>query len=200
MDIEQIKEYLRGDIKKSIVNDVFPCLNLDREESGHFAVPRLVLCYADFLGYLYTNVSLSKSAVKFIRDCFGEINSDYKKYGGLLYFAYRHGTVHEYEPKTIEMSNGQIIKWIIGKERTFFWEVDGNYYTHLKPKNSRFPISIKCLYDDLLKSIEVFIHKIESNSDLVTNFNLALTEIRTPKKQAEVKKKAYILSSDFSGF
>jgi hypothetical protein len=53
MDLTAIVNYLNDDLKKSVENDVYPCLNLGHDEGGYFGVPRLVLSYVDYLAALY---------------------------------------------------------------------------------------------------------------------------------------------------
>ncbi|MCL0082704.1 hypothetical protein M1O14_03225 [Dehalococcoidia bacterium] len=53
MTHDGVIEYLTDDLQKSIRMDVYPAIQIGNGEGGYFAVPRLVLCYVDFLGALY---------------------------------------------------------------------------------------------------------------------------------------------------
>ncbi|MDQ6864309.1 MAG: hypothetical protein M3044_10840 [Thermoproteota archaeon] len=93
MDDSKIVKYLIDDLKKSVENDVKPCLI---NEGGYFAVPRLVLSYVDYLGVLYhgydgrkngSNRRILSQAVyakEFLKNIFGYIDSNYGLYGELL--------------------------------------------------------------------------------------------------------------------
>src|SRR5918995_5366385 len=97
MDVTKVVDYLNNDLKVSIVNDVKPCLNLNRDEGGYFAIPRLVLSYVDYLGALYNGYTglrdkrtnrrifaTNKYAKIFLDKIIGRIDPNYSKYGGLL--------------------------------------------------------------------------------------------------------------------
>jgi len=46
--------YLHANLKPSIQNDVYPVIQANKTEGGYFAVPRLIFCYIDYLGALYS--------------------------------------------------------------------------------------------------------------------------------------------------
>ena len=53
MDTSKIVNYLTKDLRKSVENDVYPCLSLGYDQGGFFVVPQLVLSYVDYLAALY---------------------------------------------------------------------------------------------------------------------------------------------------
>lgn len=119
MNIQDIEKYLRQDIKRSIQNDVLPLVASSSvpRDGGLFAAPRLIFAYVDYLGYLYKGKSLSESAVAFLRDYWGRLDKRYSEVGGLLYHIYRHGTIHEYEPKIIQLNDGTRVVWLVWKNK-----------------------------------------------------------------------------------
>jgi hypothetical protein len=177
----EIEEYLGHDLKVSIINDIKPCL---LGEGGYFSVPRLVLSYVDYLGALfhgYKHPEQTKQrlfakhtyAKRFLKYIFGLLDSNYCYYGDLLWEIYRNGTVHLYEPLTLQNS-GQRITWVTYKgerENAFLpvpYEVE---VTHLVPLYFRNhiwiqPISIDCLYLDLVSAIDLLAEIISKDSNL----------------------------------
>ena len=172
MDISKICEYLEYDLKKSIINDVKPIIQPNQQDGGYFGVPRLVLCYVDYLGALYEGyhgetdrtgrkvIAKSKHAKNFIKDVLGKVDPLYEKYGDFLYEMYRHGTVHIYQPKTfINSQTKETLSWVTYKgSRNADTQKYGEVY-HMQPKKMDnttqwiLPISITCLFDDLVASI-----------------------------------------------
>lgn len=185
MTLPKIKEYLQGDLKQSIKNDIRPIIQPDREEGGYFGVARLVLSYIDFLGALYCGyeretdskgprkIAQSSKAIRFIKDVLCSVDSLYGRNADLLYNMYRHGTVHLYEPKKLKCGRRKL-RWLLYKGQREDWvfadgpvlkvrhmeatKVDGNSYW--------LPVSITCLYDDLLASIDHFCRRLEREAAL----------------------------------
>lgn len=200
MTLEEISEYLLGDLTNSVINDVSPCLSLHSKDGGYFAVPRLVLGYIDYLGNLYGTKHKS-----FLKKIFGIIDPNYKKYGDILWEIYRNGLTHSYQPKTLE-NEDQKISWLTYKEmgirlnlrRPIHYkrtsEIIQDHYrlsvTHLLPQKMHDyiwiqPISIVCLYGDLLAAIEKYEYLIAQYPKLAENFRNAANELLRPIKTKE---------------
>jgi len=129
MDINKILDYLTGDLQRSVINDVQPCLNLGRDEGGYFGVPRLVLSYVDYLGALYNGYNgkrerktgrrlftNSEYAKIFLNDIFGQVDPNYITYGAMLWEIHRNGTIYLYSPKILkDVRSNRTIGWIAHK-------------------------------------------------------------------------------------
>jgi hypothetical protein len=196
MTSADIEDYLKNDLKKSTINDIKPCLSGD---GGYFGVPKLVLSYVDYLGALfhgYKHPEQTKRrlfarhtyAKRFLKYVFGLIDPNYCHYGELLWEIYRNGTVHLYEPLTLQNS-GQRITWVIykGKRENAFlpapYEVE---VSHLVPHNHRNhtwiqPISINCLYEDLQSSIDLLAIMISKDQNLSLIFRHTANALQEPK-------------------
>jgi hypothetical protein len=188
MDISKICDYLGYDLKKSIVNDVKPVIQPEQMEGGYFGVTRLVLCYIDYLGALYEGyhgetdrkgrkvIAKSKYAMNFIKNVLGKIDPLYEKYGDLLYEMYRHGAVHLYQPKTFtNIQTKETLNWVTYKGSRIAYTKDYGEIQHMQPKkmdNAQWilPVSIICLYDDLIASIDHFIKMLKADNNLVKNW------------------------------
>jgi len=205
MTLAEILMYLTGDLKVSIINDIGPCLSLGYDEGGYFAAPRLVLSYVDYLGALYHGYegkSDSKNrrifadpkyAKNFLSNVFGRKDDGYKKYGDLLWEIYRNGTIHLYSPKSLkDIASKRTVGWLIHKlERkaqlrdTFN---EGMYFTatHLKPYDHgngtwTQPISIKCMYEDLIYAIDRFAQIISTDHNLESKFRSTSDALSIPE-------------------
>jgi len=189
MNISEICDYLEYDLKKSIINDVQPVIQPSQQEGGYFGVPRLVLCYVDYLSALYEGyhgetdrkgrkvIAKSKYAKNFIKKVLSKVNPLYAKYGDFLYEMYRNGTVHLYQPKTfINMQTREMLSWVIYKGSRNADTQEYGRVCHMQPQKRDntarwiLPISINCLFDDLVASIDNFKEMLRANSNLVTKW------------------------------
>lgn len=190
MTLAGIGDYLKGDLTASIRNDIGPMIRPDRPEGGYFGVCRMVLCYVDYLGALYQGyqgkkdkksgrliIAESSKAKSFLKEVFCEIDPSYRERAELLYETYRHGTVHLYQPKVLE-DNGRRLEWLVYKGDRESWVYVGSRaikVRHLQPLEFEpstwlFPISIVCLYSDLIKAIDVYQRKLGEDPALVDRF------------------------------
>ncbi len=169
-----------NDLVTSINADVSPIIQPTKSEGGYFGVPRMVLCYIDFLGLLLSGWSgrknkktgnkedfaTSKKAKTYIKKVLSQVDELYGENGDLFYDMYRHGTVHIYSPKKMASRTEQnkTIEWLIYKgdrEQWDYYENRSVKFRHLKIiewEKDRFmlPISIFVLYKDLLVSIDLY--------------------------------------------
>jgi len=198
MTSAQIRKYLINDLKVSLANDVKPTVRPRSMEGGYFSVPRLVLSYVDFLGALYNGyngkivrgrriLARASYAKRFLKEVFGRIDVNYRIYGDLLWEVYRNGTVHLYEP--MKLSNrGQVIGWMVYKgarRKLLPIGQKPRYVVHLVPfKMGKFwvqPVSITCLYKDLIRAVEEYSKMIGRSSKLRVNFRQAANALKIPE-------------------
>ena len=90
-------------VRTSIVRDVkdvaiYHSRHYKGKSAGFFSIPRQVFCYVDYLGFVAFGGDSTTRAVGFIEKYFPK---NYKDFAELLYSMWRHGTVHEYEPKSL---------------------------------------------------------------------------------------------------
>jgi len=200
MSLNEIREYLQRNLKESIRNDIWPIVQAGVPEGGYFGVPRSVLSYVDFLGALYAGYSGEKDrsgrrkiatpdkAVRFIREILKEVDDLYARNGVLLYEMYRHGTVHRYEPHQLRRSDGRVLSWLPYKGSREDWVnvPHALKVRHLQPvsrgENSDWlPVSITCLYDDLVLALDVFWEKLQRDPKLVANWHSASAALCEPE-------------------
>ncbi len=203
MSLQEIRDYLEDDLKASIRNDIGPVVQ-PRPEGGYFAVPRSVLSYVDFLGALYggyggdtdrsgrRRIATSEKAIRFIKDVMGEVDELYQRNGVLLYEMFRHGTVHLYRPHELRRSDGRVLSWLAYKGPREHWVnvPRALKVRHLQPvrrngNSDWLPVSITCLYDDLLLAVDVFWRKLQSDPHLVANWHSASVALCEPEPTNE---------------
>ena len=165
---QYIDKHLENDVLTAIKNDLIVVLEFhERQQSGGFhSIPREVFCYIDYVATLCYGSASSKNATQFIEQYLGKIDSRYEQYGKLLYEMWRHGTVHEFDPKILKHSTE---KYYIG------WQTNndsppGNRECHLEcfkvtEKNDRYLLNINLfqLVDHLVEAIRAFIDEIRAN-------------------------------------
>jgi hypothetical protein len=205
MALSDIIIYLQADLDVSIQNDVYPVIQAEKRDGGYFAVPRLVMCYVDFIGALYSgfsagtnpnNIATTAKAVKYIDEVMSLVDPLYRQNGKLLVEIYRHGTVHLYSPISLKRnSDNRILQWEVYKgtrrEMLIAGTVAAKWVTHMDiyhydANNDVLPISINCLYEDLRQSIDEYCNLLqhEHASGLTTlkdNFVSAANQIVASK-------------------
>lgn len=216
MTKQEIVDYLRTDMKTIVEDDIKPCLLIGVPRGGYFSVPKLVLSCVDYLGALHSgwktteifndsrpNFTATKKAVGYLESVLGQVFSEYRVRGRLLWEIYRHGTVHLNQPKALQNAT-KTISWYIfkgdWKERTIVGSVPTGIgssvlmpVTHLVPMPITglpnewiLPICTTCLYEDLLASLDVYATMIqkETTPTLENNFRSAVDEMVKPEQTA----------------
>jgi hypothetical protein len=175
MNLTDIIIYLQTDLDASVQNDVYPVLQADRVPGGYFGTPRLVMCYLDFLGALYSgfragenpnSIATTAKAIRYIQEVMFLVDPAYRQNGRLLVEVYRHGTVHLYAPCSLQRSSdNRILQWEVYKgtrrEMLAAGTVSAKWVKHMEIYNHNastdvLPISIICLYEDLRQSIDEY--------------------------------------------
>jgi hypothetical protein len=135
---------------------------------------------------------------RFLQDVFVSIDPNYNKYGALLWEIYRNGPVHQYSPKILkDRKSHRTIGWISHKgERTYRLGDPYNFQAeHLVPHdhgNGRWsqPISILCLYEDLLSAIDKYILLIQdSRNGLESRFRKTADALTDPDEVNAVEQR-----------
>jgi len=181
---EDASEYLIN-LRNTIVNDIQPLLKT--EGAAPFAISREVLCYIDHLSHLYTGrTEVGKRFSIFLNDVASKVDGNYRSRSEEIYRMYRNGTVHEFEPKTLENNKGDLLYWLCYKgERIENLKIEGIEYqvTHLIPcgGNGRYwlPVSTKCFIEDLIEFINLFINS-GPKDERKTLWNRAAMELNNP--------------------
>lgn len=155
------------------------------DRGGFFSITRQVFSYIDYLGALAGDgQNTTKSAVAYMEKYFSLANPAYTGTCCLLFFMWRHGTVHEYDPKVVVSHvHGFHLRW--GANNTSEAE---NRKWHLKclcrasePNTYHWFINLFELVDDLKKSVNHFVIELKSNQ-----MQLERAEQNLSKLSAEV--------------
>jgi hypothetical protein len=181
------------DILNSIDDDLLLALKAHENENtgGYFSIPRQVFCYIDYLGALMNDGrNSSENAISFMDKYFEKVNPKYSKKNNVIYNMWRHGTVHEYDPKVFKStSKGFRLGWASNnssKEENRKWHLSC-FCVQGKPFLFDISINLFELVYDLKKSIRLFIKDIEFNRSF-------LIEIKT--NYEKMKKEKELDSSD----
>ncbi len=196
--MDKFEEHLQ-EIKFFVNNDFQNAINCFEEKSrtnnnqaGCYSLIRIIFPLIDHTaqlvgGSLYKTSRLLKG---YICDYMGKINKRYKISAGLLVYMYRHGLLHQLQPKRIVYEN-MFVDWIL-----YYREED---YCHLDCKkesdrNIRLYFDIEQFANDFLISLDIYEGKLKIDKNLRDNFSKAL------KEQEDVnsyKKKDWLKCDDF---
>jgi hypothetical protein len=172
---KDVVEYLKGDFTLALRADIVAILRFHKmlDFGGDLSIPRQVFCYIDYLGSLCYGPgprNNTRHAIKFIENYFGEIDERYKKFGELMYNMWRHGTVHEFDPKRyIHSSRKYRMGWRSSKSsdqkernrhlKCFMMEVQQDNC----PDSYVISINLFELVDHLKQALRKFIEILEGN-------------------------------------
>lgn len=174
-------------LRQSIFDDVKNVLKYHEETDvgGYHGIPRQVFCYVDHLGKIVYGKGGTEEAIHFINDYFPE---KYKDKSELIYEMWRHGTVHSYEPKTIEKDD-KVLTWLSNissnkiERNSHLWvlkrpEQKGHNIFYLK-------INVNQLVDDLIVSLDRLANELKKSSDKA---GIVRENIRVHMKNTKLNK------------
>ena len=161
--------------------------------------------HIDLLGRLYagetSNKNTTKNAVMFMRKYFGRVDERYKEVSGLLYHALRHGYVHVFTPKRIELKNGEVLD---------FSFVSGGKAQHLElktmeeielPENvkiHRWLVNVAKLYEDFIIAVDKYADDIVQHQEVSDTFWQSFKSRRIEDTEEGLRnRKGSNLDSDF---
>lgn len=214
MSLSQIKSFLESEVKDQIFLEIAPILHIGKAAGGYFGVTRQILCFFDFLGAVYCGydgtstykngakkIALPQKTLKFIEEVLVKIDPKYAENGKYLYAMYRHGLVHLYQPRTVKLGDGNVLNWAAykgGRESKIPFQSDGGSIElnvrHLEiaeADGSKFlPVSINCLYADLLTAIDKYWELLEGSggADLLKNWISTANAVSEPEESSVVEE------------
>jgi len=194
-------DYLKDHVRVSIINDVrdialYHSRHYKGKQAGFFGVPRQVFCYIDYLGYVaYGGKNKNTiNAVNFIEEFFPGI---YKDYAGLLYSMWRHGTVHQYEPKsyfaTFENSREMVVsvRWLSCNDSKQENRKEHMKFYSMENRNRDIILVINTcqLVDDLILALDKFIEKLKNSKNSLIQFEDRIDECGGIRSFVEIENK-----------
>lgn len=178
---------LDSDLRGSIIKDVknialYHSRQYKGIEAGFFSVPRQVFCYIDHLGFIaFGWKSPTQGAEDFIKTYF-PIN--YHPYAELLYSMWRHGTVHEYGPKSYYLDLNEkkprtiSIRWLANNSGSKAHRKENlKFYYKDTVDNIYLVVNICQLVDDLIYALDSFIRKLKSDKSYKKSCENRLKEV-----------------------
>ena len=198
-------EYLESHIKTPL-KDKFTllCDKYGLQEECIDITLLLIFIHIDLLGYLYKGKSVQANAVNFMRDYLGRVDNRYKEVSGLLYYALRHGYIHLFTPKRLQLRNGMILDFSFVSFSTSQEHLSLTKREEIESEGRveicRLLVNVTQLYEDLLVAIDKYAEDIKKIQDLSDTFWEAFETRRKPEKakEKELLNKPYIQDSDFS--
>ena len=175
-------------LKNTVSKDIRPLLSVP--DNAPFAICREVFSYVDHLGHLYSGrpqQQVGERSKDFLRHVMSVIDQNYGKRANEIYQMFRCGTVHEFEPKTLENRSGQTLTWLCyagPRQHTIMIHSKAVSVTHLEPvpgltaTQYSLPVSTECLVKDLETSIDKF-GQAGPDNERVTLWNRAARELST---------------------
>lgn len=160
---DQIKNYLVNNIKQSIINDVGGALigwSSQIHQNGHiagfYAIPRMLFPEIDGLGsYITGNPHATGLNIKtYLSEIMGIKRPRYKDVAAFMVFVYRHGLLHQHEPKWFSYRNKVVgLQFTIGNQNNPREIQAGN---HLVFVDNVLMLDANTFYYDLVDSIDDF--------------------------------------------
>lgn len=201
---DQIRNYLINHIKQSIINDVGGALigwssqiHQKGMTAGFYAVPRMIFPEIDGLGSFITGNphSTGLNIKTYLADVMGAKNPHYKKMAAFMVFVYRHGLLHQHEPK-----------WFSYKKRVFGLQFTiGNQNNpreiqasnHLVLTDKVLNLDANTFYYDVIESIDGFAEDVVSKYRNTFEKSIKL-QAKPLTKTELLKKNTYLSEKDFS--
>lgn len=187
-----VLSHLEKDIKKSIEDDIVRVLDFHERTriGGYHSIPRLVFCYIDYLGSLLYGNSSTANGIRFIEEYFPE---QYKEVSALMFCMWRHGTIHEYDPKVLR-HNKTILGWL---ENISSKQANKKDHLNIFKNKNKLVLGINenRLVEDLLIALKGLIGKINKKeikvSELQRNYKniSSLVDLDKLQVNGEIKKK-----------
>lgn len=128
-----------------------------------------------------------------MRDVMADIDPNYGRRADEVYEMYRNGTVHEFRPKVLENSKGQLLAWSMHNGERKENETTGAgqvlEMVHLLPLqiptggDGRYwlPVSTRCLIEDVAVGIDRLMGS-RDHAERITAWNLAARELSPPRR------------------
>jgi hypothetical protein len=164
-----LKKRIQGSIKTDVIDVArFHSRRDNKISGGFFSIPRLVFCYVDFLGQVAFSGGNTETGERFLKEFFPP---NYRNYAELVYSMFRHGTVHEFFPKTffVDLPGNRPrrirIKWLLNNTNKKGNRAANMKFFPMAGKNATIHCTINTcqIADDLLSAFDVFMQRLETN-------------------------------------
>jgi len=178
--IPHLKLELLGTINNELMNVLY---FHSKSRTGFHSIPRELFCYIDYLGSIrYGPPSQSKKAIQYLEKYMFKVNPRYKQIGRLIYELWRHGTVHEFAPKSLIDSCNRQITWQTNiTDRKVERECHLECFKKQGEENLYFiNVNLFQLTDDLISSIEFLIEELNSDKRLCREVQKNFNKISKP--------------------
>jgi len=203
---DQIKNYLINHIKQSIINDVGGAfigwssqMHQKKHIAGFYAVPRMLFPEIDGLGsYITGNPRSTGLNIKtYLSEVMGINKPRYKKVAAFMVFVYRHGLLHQHEPKWFSYKKKVIgLQFTIGNQNNPR-EVQAS--NHLVFTDNVLAIDANTFYYDVVDSLDGFVNDVISKYRNTFEASIRIQSKPLTKTELLYKRtNQYISEKDFN--
>ena len=164
------------------------------DNNGFFEVPHLLLTYVEYLAGLFTGKGpkVTYNDVRcFLKTYFPHM---YDEAGGWLIYQFRHGLVHQFAPKVLQLEDGTEIGWRVDLHR----DGDGNHLRVVAGATGQqvhFCVHARRFLADFKRAAKKFREDLESNAELFKKFQSGYAAYSRPETIADLEKR-YISEAD----
>jgi hypothetical protein len=164
-------------------------------QAGFYAVARLIFPAISFMGCLYKGSDTTRHSIQFLEKF---ADPKYRKLAPVIFVMYRHGLIHTAMPKIIERDDKRAIGWHLTLDNPV-----GHLTIEKHPKVWNIVISLKDLYEDILKSLDTYILEFDGlkKNATLNRFKCGYLKMAAiepveaePSKQVKAKLKASLNS------
>lgn len=201
----QIKNYIINNIKQSIINDVGGALlgwssqiHEKGQVAGFYAIPRMLFPEIDGLGsYMTGNPHSTGLNIKtYLSEVMGSKKPRYKEVAAFMVFVYRHGLLHQHEPKWFSYKKKVIgLQFTIGNQNNPR-EIQAS--SHLVFIKDVLILDANTFYYDVVDSIDDFANDVISKYRKTFEMSIDIQSKPLTKTELLYKRaNRYISEKDF---
>jgi hypothetical protein len=155
----------------------------------------LTFVHIDFLGRLYAgqaynrNTGTVQNAVQFMREYLGRVDNRYNEISGLLYHALRHGYVHVFTPKQIQLQNGEKLDFSFAPYHRKTKHLSVRKTNENENVIYRWSIHVSQLFNDLLSAIDKYAEDINYDQDISDRFHRSFVPRRIEDTEEKLRSR-----------
>lgn len=155
----------------------------------------LIFVHIDLLGRLYAgeaytgNKGTTKNAVIFMERYLGDVDKRYQEVSALLYHTLRHGYVHVFTPKRIQLHNGDGLDFSLSPYHRYTKHLSIRRMKENENVIKRWNIHVSQLFKDLIGAIDVYAEEINFNQDITDKFYKSFVARRIEDSEDKLRLK-----------
>jgi len=185
--IDTARSFLREHVLETFKDETRPERWGKPDEStatGHFSL--LLLCFAHLYALAGLHKGTKDTKPKHVIEFVEKYLPTYAKISSFLIDIYRHGVVHQRQPKSIEV-DGLIVSWLIdrGKSREKHLALVRKSWLTGQPTNEKtilVSVQLDILYHDIVCAGKAFADDTDEDDNLAETVRQGIEQSQTPQK------------------